>query len=119
MLSKESSSMTDSVEEVVQYLAERDVGFYVKHDSPGGQRSVPIAAHQVAAYAADPTGFLAAQYGVSKEKWIGWHQAEYRVQCAGTTAKGKRCKSTVPGLFCVDSPSLWAESQGERCALHY
>ena len=102
----------------IKELAEKDVGFYVTHAAPGGQRTVPLDTQEVIAYAADPVGFLAKRYGVSKSDYLGWHEAQYHVYCSGFTKKGARCKATVPGLSYVDDPKTWAESQGGRCALH-
>lgn len=110
--------MSTNLTTAIKQLAEKDVGFYVTHAVPGGQRTVPLSTEEVIAYAEDPVGFLAKRYGVSKADYLGWHEAEYRVYCSGFTKSGKRCKATVPGLSYVDSPSLWAESQSGRCALH-
>lgn len=110
--------MSDQIASAIKELAEKDVGFYVTHAAPGGQRTVPLGAQEVIAYAADPVGFLAKHYGVSKSDYLGWHQDEYRVYCSGFTQKGARCKATVPGLSTVETPREWADNRGGRCALH-
>jgi hypothetical protein len=109
-----SSDLTSTIKE----LAEKDVGFYVTHAAPGGQRTVPLSTQEVIAYVEDPVGFLAKRYGVSKADYLGWHQSDYRVQCSGFTKQGARCKASVPGLTFVDSPKEWADNQTGRCALH-
>lgn len=110
--------MSDHLANAIKELAEKDVGFYVSHAAPGGQRTVPLRAQEVIAYAADPVGFLAKHYGVSKSDYLGWHQAEYRVFCSGFTKTGARCKATVTGLSYVQTPKEWAENQMSYCAIH-
>lgn len=110
--------MADSVSAVVQYLTERDVGFYITHPNPAGATSLPLSPRETVEYAADPVGFLAKHYQVTREEYLGWHEANYNVQCAGTTAKGRRCKAAAVGLTRLYSPKVWAENQGAYCAVH-
>ena len=110
--------MTDPVAAVVHYLAERDVGFYVSHPNPGGTATLELDSDQIVRYAADPVGFLAEHYDVTRDQYLGWHQAAYNVQCSGTTRKGHRCKAAAVGLTLLYSPKEWAENQGAFCALH-
>jgi len=109
--------MSDT-EAVIRHLAQQEVGFYAKHDTPGGQRTVHLDVEDVMVYAADPAAFLARYYGVSKADYLGWHRSEYRVICAGKTVKGKPCKASVSGMTLVESPAAWARHQGEYCSIH-
>lgn len=118
MLAKESISMTDSVAAVVQLLAERGVGFHITHPNPGGSTTVALDKDEIIRYAADPVGFLGQHYDVTRDEYLGWHQAGYNVQCGGTTARGHRCKATAVGLTMIYSPKKWVESQGAYCAVH-
>ncbi len=110
--------MKESVEAVVKHLAERAVGFYITHPNPGGATSLPLSPGEIIEYAADPVGFLAKHYQVTRAEYLGWHEANYNVQCAGTTAKGHRCKASALGLTGLYSPKVWAENQGAYCSVH-
>lgn len=103
---------------VVRKLAEMDVGFYARHDTPSGQSSVHLSADDLIAYASDPVAFLARHYDVSRADYLGWHESGYRVICAGKTVKGKSCKAAVSGLTLVEHPGVWAKHQGEYCSVH-
>lgn len=102
----------------IEELAQKQVGFYVWHDAPGGQRTIVLKAVEVAEYASDPVGFLAKHYGVPKDVYVGWQQNEYKVLCAGTTQKGGQCRNTVPGLSDTKTPKEWWEGQGGYCSVH-
>lgn len=115
---KESRNMMKSIAEVIQHLAEQDVGFYITHPNPGGNTTLTLNKDEIVLYAADPVGFLAQHYCVTRDEYLGWHQAGYNVQCGGTTAKGHRCKATAVGLTQLYSPKQWAGSQGSYCVLH-
>lgn len=110
--------MMDSVAAVVQFLSERDVSFRITHPNPGGATTLALDKDEIVRYATDPVGFLAKYYGVTREEYLGWHQAGYNVQCGGTTTKGHRCKATAVGLTMIYSPKKWVESQGAYCAVH-
>lgn len=106
------------LESAVATLADLQVGFYVRHDCHGGQRTVHLDAHRVVAYASNPIAYLAAHYGVTPQEYIGWHVSGYAVRCAAKTKRGRPCRGTVPGLTCIADPKVWADNQGGYCARH-
>lgn len=110
--------MTNQLVDVVNELAEKQVGFYATHDNPHGQMSVPLSSEEVIRYAADPVGYLAEHYRVSRDDYLAWHRSGYKVVCSGFTKSGKPCKAIVPGLSMVTSPAVWARSRGGHCTTH-
>lgn len=106
------------IEVVVRKLVELNVRFSTSHATESGGCEVSMSGEDVIAYAADPDAFLAKHYGVSKDDYLGWHASNYRVICAGKTAKGQPCKGTVKGLSLVSAPRVWAKYQGAFCQLH-
>lgn len=103
---------------MLKELEQKEVGFYVTHPCPYGQKTVVLDAQEIADYSVDPVGFLAKYYKVPREVYIDWHRSDYNVICAGKTKKGHRCRNTVPGLSGVDTPKKWMEGQGLHCNLH-
>ncbi|WP_139093443.1 hypothetical protein [Delftia sp. JD2] len=110
--------MTNQLVDVVKELAEKQVGFYATHDDPHGQATVPLSSQEVIRYVADPVGYLAEHYRVSREDYLAWHRSGYKVVCAGFTKSGKPCKAIVTGLSMVGSPEVWVKGRGSRCAIH-
>lgn len=110
--------MTNQLVSLVDELAEKQVGFYATHDHPSGRATVALSPRQVVRYAADPVGYLAEHYRVSREDYLGWHRSGYKVICSGITKSGKPCKAVVTGLAMVDSPAAWASGRGGRCTAH-
>ncbi|WP_139074457.1 hypothetical protein [Xanthomonas bromi] len=110
--------MTNQLVDVVNELAEKQVGFYAMHDSPHGQTTVPLSAEEVIRYAADPVGYFAEHYGVSREDYLAWHRSGYKVVCSGFTKSGKPCKAIVTGLSMVARPAVWAAGRRGRCITH-
>ena len=112
--------MTISTEElthVLRYLHTLDITLIVHHDGPSGPWSVTLRQQDWLPYIADPAGFVAKHYGVSKHEYLQWHQEGYCVRCAGTTKAGKRCKKIVEGGTNV-TPAEWAQRTGAMCAAH-
>lgn len=103
---------------ILRSLEQKQVGFYIWHDSPGGQRTVYLNAEELAEYSENPVCFLAKYYGVSTDEYLEWHRAEYKVFCSEKTKKGTRCCNTALGFHLVDSPKEWVEAQGSYCATH-
>lgn len=110
--------VTKNLIEVVNDLAAKQVGFYVTHDNPSGQATIPLTSSELIRYAGDPVGYLSEHYGVSREDYLGWHRSGYKVICAGFTKSGKPCKATVPGLSLVHHPAAWVQGRGGRCSVH-
>lgn len=110
--------MTNMLSDVIKELAEKQVGFYATHDDPSGQATIGLSSEEVVKYAADPVGYLAAHYKVSRENYLAWHRSGYSVLCSGFTQAGKPCKAIVPGLYRVASPLAWAQGKGGRCTYH-
>lgn len=106
-----------TVEELIAELTQLDVHFYCHHAAEYGGRDVVLSPRDLLAYRRDPTGFLAGHYGVSKADYLGWHQSNYSVICAGRTQAGKACKNFVEGGNAV-GPKEWAVLQGNYCHLH-
>jgi len=110
--------MTNHLADVVNDLAAKQVGFYATHDGPSGQVTVYLTPQELIKYAADPVGYLAGHYRVSREDYLAWHRSGYKVICSGFTKAGKPCKATVPGLSLVSSPAAWVQGKGGRCTTH-
>ena len=105
------------MQQAIAKLAQSGVGFYVSHPDHSGAQTVHLEANRLEAYIADPVAFFAKHYGITKEEYLDWHRSEYRVQCAGKTSAGKRCKNTVPDGTSVN-PKPWVKMQGGYCTLH-
>jgi len=110
--------MSQSIAQLVDDLASKQVGFYAYHDNPFGQATVPLTSVEVAEYANDPVSYLARHYGVTRDAYLAWHSSNYNVLCAGFTKAGKPCKNIVPGLSLVADPKVWSDGQGRHCAHH-
>lgn len=106
-----------TVEELIEELTQLDVHFHCQHAAPHGGADVFLSPKDLLAYRQDPTGFLARHYGVSKQNYLGWHQSNYSVTCAGHTQAGKACRNIVEGGNAV-GPKDWANLQGNYCHLH-
>lgn len=111
----------NEVKKVVQKLELLDVGFVIKHRSSYGQKEMYVGGDELLAYVADPIGFMAAHYGVTKDVLLDWHRSEYRVVCAGTTLANKPCKGTAVGgsnQITMADPKNWLAMQGGYCEKH-
>jgi hypothetical protein len=105
------------MEQFVERMAQLDVGFYCTHQSYGGQTTVPLSEQQLLSYLQDPVGYLAEYYGVSKQQYLAWHQANYSATCVGKTREGSICKNVVEGGANV-TPKRWVELHGSYCYVH-
>ncbi len=103
------------IADAVKKLGQLDIGFYCTHDDYAGARFITLTEEQVLQYAEDPVGYLAKFYGVTKDEYLGWHRSGYRVQCAGKTRSGKRCRGSVARNI---EPKEWAALQGSFCHQH-
>ena len=111
----------NEVKKVVQKLELLDVGFVIKHESPYGQKEMHVSGIELLAYVADPTGFMAAHYGVSKDVLLDWHRSKYCVFCAATTLANKPCQGIVVGgsnQVTMADPKNWLAMQGGYCQKH-
>ena len=105
------------IEKFIKTLTENSVGFYCTHTTFDGECTIHLAPAQIVTYLKDPPSYLAHHYGITREQYIGWHQSNYSVRCAGKTAKGKPCQNIVEnGHF--TNPKEWVALQGSYCHVH-
>ncbi|WP_346798086.1 hypothetical protein R5M92_04200 [Halomonas sp. Bachu 37] len=77
-----------------------------------------LPAEDVPRYCADPAGYLAKHYRITRAEYLAWHDTGYNVQCATIRENGKRCRNIVDNGHAVGSPNDWAYLQGSICHVH-
>lgn len=108
---------TDAINDVIGYLSQIDVRFSCMHATPTGAVEIRLTPGEVLIYSNDPAKAVATYYEVSRVQYLGWHQSNFAVICAGTTSSGRPCRNAVPGGIGVD-PRRWVELQGGYCHVH-
>ncbi len=101
----------------VTEIANAGIAFVATVRIPGGGETVVVPSNSVVEYVADPQGFAARHFGVSKEQYLLWVEMDGMPQCGATTKNGPRCKNGVSGGS-QRSIEEWLRLDGGYCAVH-
>jgi hypothetical protein len=101
----------------VAAMAAARVQFVVNIRVPGGGHDIGIEAADVQSFVDDPEAFAAKYFGVGKNEYLSWVEADGAPRCGATTAKGTRCKNLVSGGI-QQSIEKWLKLDGGYCAVH-
>lgn len=115
-------SVMKSIEHFLLEASVRGVKFAIPtgpegYDSPyaiGAMRYVSPA--QLLDYVSDPIGFMADQFGVSKDDYVAWCADEFGTRCHAITRGGRPCRGTYPR---TNDPISWlAMGRRQFCPVH-
>lgn len=101
----------------LQSLTALGVKFTVPLPTPDGFSDRPISIEDILMLENDKDSIFAKLHGITLSQYLAWRSAEYHVQCAALTKKGRRCRQSLPGGVIID-PKKWLEMQGDYCAVH-
>ena len=103
--------------EILYFLKEENVGFYIDIPGQHGGKTLSASAEDVYAFLSDKDKFCAKHYGITVQQFVAWCNSDRNVRCSAITQNGKRCKNNVVGGNGVD-PATWVELQDGYCTLH-
>ncbi|MBA8835189.1 hypothetical protein [Rhizobium leguminosarum] len=101
----------------VTEIANAGIAFVASVRVPGGGETVVVPSNSITEYVADPQGFAAKHFGVTKEQYQLWIETDGMPQCGATTKNGSRCKNGVSGGS-QRSVEEWLRLVGDYCAVH-
>jgi hypothetical protein len=82
-----------------------------------GAKEIQVTLDQARRLASEPKQVIAEALGVSYEDYLIWLSWTGSAQCEATTAKGRRCRATVPDLR-FEHPRQLREYGGGYCTVH-
>lgn len=103
--------------DLLKKLKESGVSFSASTPAPYGTQTFVCDPWDMLELLEDQAAFHAKCHGVSKVDYIQCIEENFNLQCAGNTAKGKRCKNIVDDGTGIE-PKEWAARQGEYCHIH-
>ncbi|TAV04526.1 hypothetical protein [Rhizobium ruizarguesonis] len=101
----------------VTEMANAGIAFVASVTVPGGGQTVSVPSNSVPEYVADPQGFAAKLFGVTKEQYLLWVEMDGMPQCGATTKNSSRCKNGISGGS-QRSIEEWLRLDGDYCAVH-
>jgi hypothetical protein len=102
----------------IDQLAAADLRFHVAVPWAYGQKEFFLSTEEAKAFMVDAPAVLAAQCGVPREAYLGFHRDNFTAHCCATTREGKPCRNSVPGGATLGSPKEWLNLQGQYCTTH-
>ena len=63
--------------------------------APAGARTFPVDAAEASRYNADPDGWAAEEFGLSREEYLEWVRLDGQPLCAGRNRFGRACRCSV------------------------
>lgn len=109
---------------LLRKLQDAHVHFVLHWLRPGGYHGgeLELSPEDIVEFTPDFRELVAQAHGVTEGEFMWWLVEGWRIQCEGTTRKGRRCENSVLGTF---DTTLWTPQQwirrvreGGYCHLH-